>query len=284
MNFTEDSEEKPGVEMDFSQKQAWAASVNAKNPVVAVQGPPGTGKTWVLIQVIRFLCGQGKRILVTAPSNTAVDNICKRILDLPILRMGNIDKTDPVVLDACRPDNHENVRAYIEKKKKFGTGAVYAATHVRALFDTFIGRELEENGLFDAVFFDEAGMSRMDEFLLCAKLGNRVIVFGDQQQLPPFPLSAEVLGKLNRKHRYVSAGSRQIIDCGALEWLAHNRNLPVIMLQRSYRCQNPRLLRFSSTLFYDARVKTSEKAEYFQLSYTDRQEKYPPSTLRFYRT
>ena len=55
-------------------------------------------------------------------------------------------------------------------------------------------------------------------------------------------------------------------------------------MQRSYRCQNPRLMRFSSTLFYDARVKTSEKAEYYRLSYADRQRKYPRATLKLYRT
>ncbi|MCP4693835.1 MAG: hypothetical protein GY859_37720, partial [Desulfobacterales bacterium] len=106
----------------------------------------------------------------------------------------------------------------------------------------------------------------------------------DQRQLPPFPLSSEVLGKLAREHPLTTSGAREVIHLSALEWLARNRGFPLIMLQRSYRCQNPRLLRFSSTLFYHARVKTSEKAEYFQLPYRARKEKYPPSTLRFYKT
>lgn len=282
--FSHDFDVKPGPEMDFSQKQAWKASVNPENRVVAVQGPPGTGKTWVLVQVVKFLCKQGMRILVTAPSNTAVDNICRRILDLPLLRLGKPDKIDPKIQNTCWIGNDENVDSYIKKRKACASGTVYAATHMRSLLDGIISKEIRQNGLFDIIIFDEAGMSRMDEFLFCSQLGQKVVVFGDQRQLPPFPLSNEVLNKLKKKHRYTSSSTRDIINFGALEWLAQNRKFPVIMLQRSYRCQNPRLLRFSSTLFYNARVKTSENAEYFRLPYHERKEKYPSSTLQFYNT
>ncbi|MDD5664183.1 MAG: AAA domain-containing protein, partial [Victivallaceae bacterium] len=66
--------------------------------------------------------------------------------------------------------------------------------------------------------------------------------------------------------------------------LIESRGCPVIMLQRSYRCQNPRLLRFSSTLFYDAAIRPSRQAEYYQLSYQERQLKFSAGTLRFYST
>ena len=43
-------------------------------------------------------------------------------------------------------------------------------------------------------------------------------------------------------------------------------------------------MRFSSTLFYNARVSTSSKAEFYRLSYEERKIKYPQSTLRFLST
>lgn len=272
------------VNMDFSQLDAWKEAINTDVPITVVQGPPGTGKTWVLVQVIKRLIENGSRILVTAPSNTAVDNICRRIPDLPVIRFGREERVHPEVQKTSWVGSEKNIESYLDKKKKYKNGHIFAATHLVSLLDKTITEDLQENGLFDIVIFDEVGMSRMDEFLLCSQLGKRVVAFGDQQQLPPFPHSASVLKKLAREYHYTTRKIRQIISLSALEWLAQNRNVHLFMLKRSYRCQNPRLLRFSSTLFYHAKVKTSEKAEYFQLSYHKRKEKYPPSTLKFYRT
>ena len=72
--------------LDSQQARAVRACLDMRNAVVLVQGPPGTGKTSVLEQVVRELAKKHLRILVTAPSNTAVDNICRRLFDLPLLR------------------------------------------------------------------------------------------------------------------------------------------------------------------------------------------------------
>jgi senataxin len=56
------------------------------------------------------------------------------------------------------------------------------------------------------------------------------------------------------------------------------------MLQHSYRCQNPRLLRFASTLFYGAVVKTSYNADYYRLAYQEREIRYPASSMKMYST
>lgn len=47
--------------------------------ILLVQGPPGTGKTTVIVEVIRQLAKQGKKVLVCSQSHAAVDNIYKRI-------------------------------------------------------------------------------------------------------------------------------------------------------------------------------------------------------------
>ncbi len=273
-------------DMDFSQLRAWSAAIDPKNPITAVQGPPGTGKTRTLIQIIRHLCRKGYRLLVTAPSNKAVDNVCISLTDLPVLRFGRGLKIDPAIRDSCWANDPDNVDKFLKiYKSGKKTGVIYAATHVRALTDKVINGDRHQRGLFDWVVCDESGMSRMDEFLLCTQLGKRIIAFGDQQQLSPFPLSAEVMKRLDSKaHSQIPRKIRQIINLSALEWLTTNRHLPLIMLDRSYRCQNPRLMRFSSTLFYHGRVKTSQKAEYFRLPYYQRKQKYPRSTLRFYCT
>lgn len=76
------------------QRIAVASCLAAKD-VALVHGPPGTGKTTVLVEVIRQAAASGERILATAPSNIAVDNILEKLLDsgLRVVRMGHPART-----------------------------------------------------------------------------------------------------------------------------------------------------------------------------------------------
>ena len=268
--------------LDYSQTCAMLNAVCPGNSIVVIQGPPGTGKTYVLEKVIRKLSGQHNRILMTAPSNTAVDNVCRRIFDLPVLRLGHEPASmAPDVRDTCWIKSPHVIEQF--KIKRQNSGVVYCGTHVGILRDELINAEIEKDGLFDVIIFDEAGMTGFVEFILCVQLAERAILFGDHQQLPPFPLPQKILEDLNEK----SPALRQQWSCltkSALEWLIDQRGLSPYLLQASYRCQNPRLMRFSSTLFYNAQVKTSESADYYKLSFNDRQKKYPSSSLRLFRT
>jgi ATP-dependent RNA/DNA helicase IGHMBP2 len=73
------------------QQQAVLKIVNA-NELAIVHGPPGTGKTTTLIQAIIALLNNGaKKILVAAPSNTAVDVVSEKLHlnGVKVLRIGN---------------------------------------------------------------------------------------------------------------------------------------------------------------------------------------------------
>ena len=72
----------------------------AARDVSIIHGPPGTGKTTTLVQAIKILSQQEATLLVTAPSNTAVDLLTERIAatGLSVTRIGNISRVDEQVI------------------------------------------------------------------------------------------------------------------------------------------------------------------------------------------
>ena len=66
--------------LNDSQQQAVEAIIQNENMAI-VHGPPGTGKTTTLIEAIVQLIKAGEKVLVSAPSNTAVDNIAKGLIE-----------------------------------------------------------------------------------------------------------------------------------------------------------------------------------------------------------
>ena len=91
--------------LNFKNKQLNASQQTAVTAIVQneqitiVHGPPGTGKTTTLIEAIIQLIQAGEKILVSAPSNTAVDNIAKGLIaqGVHILRVGNYSKVDSAI-------------------------------------------------------------------------------------------------------------------------------------------------------------------------------------------
>ena len=78
----------PGL--NASQKAAVQKSIEAKD-ILLVHGPPGTGKTTALIEIVRQSIARKESVFVTAPSNTACDNLLERLVaqGVSVLRLGH---------------------------------------------------------------------------------------------------------------------------------------------------------------------------------------------------
>ena len=86
------------TELHEAQREAVTA-VLASQDVGLILGPPGTGKTRTLVEVIRQLVRRGERVLATAASNAAVDNLGERLAaaGVEVLRLGHPARVAPAL-------------------------------------------------------------------------------------------------------------------------------------------------------------------------------------------
>ena len=74
--------------------------VLSSQDVAIVHGPPGTGKTTTLVQAILETVRRERRVLVCAPSNTAVDLLTEKLAErgVNVIRLGNPSRVSDLLL------------------------------------------------------------------------------------------------------------------------------------------------------------------------------------------
>ncbi len=95
--------------LNESQKRAVEFSIESE--LTLIHGPFGTGKTTVIVYLAKELVKRGYRVLITAESNTAVDNIAERLIDsnLKIVRMGHPARLNARIL---KVSSEEKIKEY----------------------------------------------------------------------------------------------------------------------------------------------------------------------------
>lgn len=67
--------------LNDAQRAAAELALRAEH-VAVLHGPPGTGKTTAVAALVAALAARGERVLLTAPSNVAADNLAERLASL----------------------------------------------------------------------------------------------------------------------------------------------------------------------------------------------------------
>ena len=153
---------------------------------VVVQGPPGTGKTTRMAQLAARLLKENKSVLVTALTNQALIELAKKDKLQEYIERGKVSKTS-LTVDEKREQPH--LQEIKENKCNASSGFLSLAT-----FYLSSGWAVDITDIpFDYVIMDEASQALLPMIAASMKLGRKVILIGDQKQLPPIVLTNEDL-------------------------------------------------------------------------------------------
>jgi ATP-dependent RNA/DNA helicase IGHMBP2 len=170
------------ADLNPNQQEAVKLALSAQDYAV-ILGPPGTGKTLVIVEILAQLAREGKRALVVSITNPAVDNIVERLLFEGHkfgIRFGNWYKIRESVMQAALINilSNEQDMALAAVEKMRNAAAVLTTCSSASL-------DLVKAGRFDVIIFEEASQIRMQDAFSAIPQGEKMIIIGDDKQLPP---------------------------------------------------------------------------------------------------
>ena len=104
--------------LDKSQKTAVESALN-QNELSVVHGPPGTGKTTTLVEIIWQCVQAGEKVLVSAASNVAVDNLGERLVKegIKVIRVGHPARCSEGMLEYSLSHKVQKEKEALEETK-----------------------------------------------------------------------------------------------------------------------------------------------------------------------
>ncbi|NXG23946.1 SDE3 helicase, partial [Grallaria varia] len=235
-------------------------------------GPPGTGKTVTVVEAIKqvWTCFKEARVLACAPSNSAADLLCQRLItDIApryvyrlIASSRSYQEVPADIRPCCNWDDEQSSYVY-PSKEHLGRYRILVTTLVTA------GRLVSANfppGFFSHVFIDECGQAVEPESVVAiAGLltpmdqktnpnGGQLVLAGDPKQLGPVltsPLAIE--------HGLGTSLLERLMLHNPLYQKASGGYNPqfVTKLLWNYRSHET-ILRIPNELFYDSELKACE--------------------------
>jgi len=253
----------------LSAEQTKATETLLRNPVAYVWGPPGTGKTrHVLAETVTHLMGEGKRVLVTASTNLAVDNALDAILTInrsrqtEILRVGvptnEFSKKWP---DSCEERALKNKLADLEEQENRLTRRIRAPERINQLREMLPKQETRAEELRSGITKAEFRVAAIDEEVL--KLDARASVlshesstiesqyqkFREERAALQYPEIKQGVEALEREHMGLIATKQQVEeDLRKLGILSRMFSKKPARLKEHLEAQTTRLAQVETTL------------------------------------
>uniref|UniRef100_UPI003AABEA36 putative helicase mov-10-B.1 n=1 Tax=Centroberyx gerrardi TaxID=166262 RepID=UPI003AABEA36 len=234
---------------------------SSKRAPYLVFGPPGTGKTVTVVEAIKQIerAQPSCHILACAPSNSAADVLCEKIVDGReqhkvfrfYARSHSVRQIPPKLQGCC---NLEKGILVVPSKEELMEYKIMVTTLLTA-------SRLVTGGIppghYTHIFVDEAGQAAETECiiplagLLKAKTG-QVVLVGDPKQLGPI-ISCSMARKCGMEVSLLERLMRNVHVYKKNERGAFNNRF-VTKLLRNYR-SHPAILEIPNKLFYDGELE-----------------------------
>ena len=257
-DIDDDDETRSGMkwtQLNGSQTKAIKSAIEHR--VSLIWGPPAVGKSSTVVGLILALLAREERILVSATTHQAVDNILSKLIselhklnredvESLIVRVGESGQVEPS-LQRFLPEYHESLKENDEKCKQKEMKKII--TTARVVFSTATGSGvglLRQDNEFNTVIVDEAGqLTSCNTRVATCKARTRFVLIGDDKQL----------------QATVHESSKEFgFQESLFERLKNDSNIPCVMLNTQYR-MHPSLMKFSFLKFYDDKVRTDHSLE-----------------------
>ena len=226
-------------DLNVDQRRAIDKVMSAKDYAL-VLGMPGTGKTTTIAHIIRALVAQGKSVLLTSYTHTAVDNILLKIKDdgIPVLRLGSVARI------------HPDVKKFADLGGIPKTGLAdleqsYVRSMVVATTCLGINEKIFNARIFDYCIVDEASQITLPVCLGPIRMARAFVLVGDHYQLPPLV-----------QNREAAEGG---LDVSLFRLLSERQPGAVVGLEHQYRMAEDVML-LSNELVYGGRLKCGTQA------------------------
>ena len=214
-----------------------------------IQGPPGTGKTKTIAHIAKVYLDAGKKVFVTAPTHTAINNCLNAISEVvqdksKIVKIGEKYQAEEILgNDYVTRKTMLPYEKYLASQDISQHGIVMGGTPYSMCYP--VSRRMD-NWEFDLALIDEAAQLSIPLAVAVMSKSNKFIFVGDHKQLDPIIPSETGLTMFSE-----SIFSR-------LERLYPN---DLSLLSISYRL-NEQLISIPNALFYNNQLSSDSSTSY----------------------
>ena len=256
---TRNSYENFSIKVDYlneSQNQAYLKALNSSDFCI-IQGPPGTGKTETIANIAKKLIADGKKVFISAPTHTAINNcldaISNRVKDgSKVVKIGEKAQNKEIQLNNfITKKSRLSSYSYGNSSELNKNGIAIGATAYSLCYPVIKRLEGWE---FDVAIIDEASQLSIPLALAVMARVKKVIFVGDHKQLDP------IIPKGTDNEMFAES---------IFSRLARIYPNEINLLNTSYRL-NKDLIKIPNHLFYNEKLvsasSTKKDTAYYQSS------------------